>query len=178
MTRLLGIVATAGALLVSACGQQPYQTAQNVDPCMQANNPRECAEVRNAGGSVNDYLMYGLAGYTFARIMTPYGYRNAIVPDPYYHGSFHHNDSYYRSRTYVTSPTYRTTGAPLNTYTTRRVVTTTTVQRQADASPGRSTPPPPIALSKPSAPAPISLSKPSISKPSYSFSKSSSTRRK
>ena len=103
------IIALTGlGLVLSGCNQQPYYGQQMAyqDQCMRAANPRECMQVRDAGGNVSDYLMYGLAGYMLASYTTPYGPRYYMRTNPYYHGPVHIIQSYNGSYAYVHSPNY------------------------------------------------------------------------
>ncbi len=79
--RLSLIVACALALpALAAC-------TTDQDRCAQSAKPAECMQVSKAGGDVNDYLLYGMAGYMLSTALNGSGQRQpVIVSDPNYHG--------------------------------------------------------------------------------------------
>ncbi|MBG6116778.1 uncharacterized protein YgiB involved in biofilm formation [Sphingobium sp. JAI105] len=77
--------------------------------CAQAANPAECIKVADAGGDVNDYLLYGMAGYMLSSAMNGGQRQTVIVPDPHYRGYRRPIPSYQASRDYVRSRTVTTT---------------------------------------------------------------------
>lgn len=77
--------------------------------CAQAANPAECVKVADAGGDVNDYLLYGMAGYMLSSAMNGGQRQTVIVPDPHYRGYRRPIPSYQASRDYVRSRTVTTT---------------------------------------------------------------------
>lgn len=81
-------LAVAAASL-SACGP----TVQ--ERCASAKDPAECVKVADAGGDVNDYLLYGMAGYMLGSMNG----RTVIVQDPAYRGYRRPVPSYARSYT-------------------------------------------------------------------------------
>lgn len=74
------LIALAACASLAACSIQ--------DECSNAPNPTECREWSNAGGNVNDYLLYGMVGYMIGRNSTGDTY---IYRDPGYRGSYHPN---------------------------------------------------------------------------------------
>jgi hypothetical protein len=131
MRKNLTMLVIAGSMLVTGCGRDPQQVAQQADQCLSAGNPQECAQVRDAGGDVSKYLLAGLGGYMLAKMMTPSGPRYYMQPDPNYHGTFHNEPSYDRSYRYVSRPNYRPYSAVhrINyvNYPTKRLTGPTTV---------------------------------------------------
>ena len=125
MKKILTAVALTAGLMTAACGDR----ADQIDQCLQAQNQQECAQVRDAGGDVSQYLIGGLGGYMLAKMMTPSGPRYYMQPNPNYHGTFQRIPSYDRSYGYVRRPGYRPYSVVhktvINNYPTRRVVTTT-----------------------------------------------------
>lgn len=83
MRSIYSVVAAlaASSMLLAACGSN--------DRCLDAPNPTECRQWRDAGGDVDDYLMYGMAGYMLGSAMS--GGRRVIVikQDPHYRGTRH-----------------------------------------------------------------------------------------
>lgn len=78
--RTFFVAALAGAALLSACSSA-------AERCASAKNPAECQQVVGAGGDVDDYLLYGMAGYMLSSAVNGAGQRQAvIVPDPGYRG--------------------------------------------------------------------------------------------
>lgn len=65
-------------LFLAACDTQ--------DPCIEAKNPVECRQWSDAGGDVNDYLLYGMAGYMIGSSMSGDRY---IYRDTNYRGTYH-----------------------------------------------------------------------------------------
>lgn len=106
MKKIIIAAAAVASLLITGCSSS--NGWGDNDQCAQAGNPQECAQVRDAGGNVSDYLMYGLAGYMLARVMTPSGPQYAIQPDPSYTGYRRPIASYTNSRAYVSRPGFRT----------------------------------------------------------------------
>ena len=80
------------------------------DKCATAPNPTECAKVVDAGGKVDDYLLYGMAGYMLSSAINGSGQRQSVlIPDPSYRGYRPHVPTYAASRAYVRSRTVTTT---------------------------------------------------------------------
>jgi hypothetical protein len=120
------LVLAAAAAMLSACSQQ------QVDECLQAANPIECAQVREAGGDVSDYLLYGMAGYMLGSAMSGGSKRPVIIQDPNYRGYRRPIASYSNSYRYVTSPSYKP-------YSQRVKVTTTTTKTKKSVFGGTKT---------------------------------------
>jgi hypothetical protein len=145
--------ALAMSVTLAACGQSIN------DRCMEAANPKECVQVANAGGDVNDYLLYGMAGYMLSNAMNNGHRQTIIVQDPGYHGYRRPVQSYQTSRARVFAGKVDTT-----TTTTKRglfggtkqIVKTTSYNSTPKASWTQS-------LSKPSASSPRVTSTGSIS---------------
>ncbi|SEI68657.1 hypothetical protein SAMN05518849_101556 [Sphingobium sp. AP50] len=98
-------------LMLAACLLAiPLAACESVaDQCAKAANPAECAKVASAGGNVNDYLLYGMAGYMLSSAMNGGQRQTVIVPDPHYRGYRRPIPSYQASRDYVRSRTVTTT---------------------------------------------------------------------
>lgn len=118
-----------GFLMAMACLLAiPLTACESVaEQCAKAANPTECVKVADAGGDVNDYLLYGMAGYMLSSAMNGGQRQPVIVPDPSYHGYRRPIPSYQASREHMRSKTVTTT-------TTKRGLfggskTTTTVTR-------------------------------------------------
>jgi len=112
MKKLLLGLGVLAAMALSACNPTPVAYV-NTDPCSTARNIYECQQVAQAGGNVNDYLMYGLAGYTLGYMNNGAGYRQPIIiVDNSYRGVRRTIPSYVNSRTYVSTykarPSYTT----------------------------------------------------------------------
>jgi uncharacterized protein YgiB involved in biofilm formation len=90
--------------LVAACAQT------DAERCAGAKNPAECVQVASAGGTINDYLLYGMAGYMLSSALNGSGQRQpVIVADPGYHGYRRPIASYQHSREHVRRTTVTTT---------------------------------------------------------------------
>jgi hypothetical protein len=137
MNKLIIAAAVAVSMFTAGCGSNAVpqdQFAQQDDQCLQAQNPQECSQFRDAGGDVSKYLVGGLggaaAGYMLAKMMTPSGPRYYMQRDPSYHGRFVPIGRYDNSYRYVTRPNYRPYSVryrrPITSMPTTRVVTTTT----------------------------------------------------
>lgn len=101
-----------GLMMLFACLLAvPLTACESVaQQCAKAANPTECAKVADAGGNVNDYLLYGMAGYMLSSAINGGGQRQAvIVPDPGYRGYRRPIPSYQASRDYVSKRTVTTT---------------------------------------------------------------------
>jgi hypothetical protein len=72
------LIALAACAALSACSIQ--------DECASASNPTECRNWSDAGGNVNDYLLYGMVGYMIGSNSSGQSY---IYRDPGYRGSYH-----------------------------------------------------------------------------------------
>ena len=72
------MIALAACAALAACSA--------ADPCLDAPNPTECRNWSDAGGDVNDYLLYGMVGYMIGRNSSGQTY---IYRDPGYRGSYH-----------------------------------------------------------------------------------------
>ncbi|MDX3908889.1 MAG: DUF1190 domain-containing protein [Sphingobium sp.] len=97
---MLGLLACSSML--GAC-----QSVQ--DQCARASNPAECVKVAAAGGDVNDYLLYGMAGYMLSSALNGGQRQTVIVQDPHYRGYRRPIASYAASRDYVRQRTVTTT---------------------------------------------------------------------
>lgn len=93
--------------------------------CAQAANPAECVKVADAGGDVNDYLMYGMAGYMLSSAMNGGQRQTVIVQDPHYRGYRRPIPSYQASRDYVRSRTVTTTTTKQGLFGGSRTTTST-----------------------------------------------------
>jgi len=101
--RFLMIPLLCVTALLSACGPSVAER------CAQAKNPAECAQVASAGGDINDYLLYGMAGYMLSSAINGSGQRQSvIVADPNYHGYRRPIASYAASREHVRRATTTT----------------------------------------------------------------------
>jgi hypothetical protein len=130
MNRILIAAAAASALLLSACGPTPQEQ------CATAKNPAECLQVAQAGGDVNDYLLYGMAGYMLSSAINGAGQRQpVIVQDPKYYGTRRAIPSYQASRDYVRKSTSTTVTTKRSIFGGTKTTTTTTSVR---SSPSRS----------------------------------------
>lgn len=120
--RIVAIACLAAASLsLAACDPSPREQ------CAQAKDPAQCLQVASAGGSVSDYLTYGMAGYMLSSAINGSGQRQSvIVADPSYHGVRRPIASYQGSRDYVRQQTVTTTstkrGLLGGTKTTTRTV--------------------------------------------------------
>lgn len=113
------IVALGAAMLLSACGSD--------DQCAKASNPAECAQVAQAGGDVNDYLLYGMAGYMLSSAINGAGQRQpVIIADPNYHGYRRPIPSYAHSRDFVRRSTTTVTTTKRGVFGTRTTTRTST----------------------------------------------------
>lgn len=102
MKHILALTACLLAIPLAACENA-------ADRCAKAANPVECIKVADAGGSMTDYLTYGMAGYMLSSAINGSGQRQAvIVPDPGYRGYRRPIPSYQASRSYVRSRTVTT----------------------------------------------------------------------
>ena len=100
MKKIAIAAALAASFLVSACGQSAAER------CMEASNPKECFQVAEAGGDINDYLLYGMAGYMISSAINGAGKRQpVIIADPHYRGYRRPIPSYQASRNYVRKST-------------------------------------------------------------------------
>lgn len=68
--------ALTAAITLSSCGPSAY------DRCQRSRNPMECQQWSDAGGSVDDYLVGGMMGYTWANMNG----QRVISVDRGYHG--------------------------------------------------------------------------------------------
>jgi hypothetical protein len=96
-TILLSLAALA-AIPLAACSTVEER-------CASAKDPGECVKVANAGGDINDYLLYGMAGYMLANR----GGQQVIVQNPSYHGPYRTIPSYASSASRMASKTVTTT---------------------------------------------------------------------
>lgn len=105
----------------------PLAACESVaEQCAKAANPVECAKVADAGGDVNDYLLYGMAGYMLSSAINGSGQRQpVIVADPNYHGHRRAIPSYQASPGFVRSRTVTTTTRRTVLGGTKTSVTTT-----------------------------------------------------
>ncbi len=125
MIRLTLIMVMASLSLVS-CAE--------TDRCATAAKPDECRHVRSAGGDVNDYLLYGMAGYMLANAVNGSGQRQPVlVPDPDYRGqrraiaSYRASPGFVRRSTTITT----TTARPANVTSPGRTVTRSVTRSSA-----------------------------------------------
>lgn len=118
-----------GLMMLFACLLAvPLTACESVaQQCAKAANPTECAKVADAGGNVNDYLLYGMAGYMLSSAINGGGQRQAvIVPDPGYRGYRRPIPSYQASRDYVSKRTVTTTTTKRSLFGGTKTTTTTT----------------------------------------------------
>lgn len=87
MNKIAIALTTAAALTVTACGPSVKEQ------CAQAKDPAQCVAVANAGGDVNDYLLYGMAGYMLGSMNG----QTTIIRDPSYRGPVRPVPSYARA---------------------------------------------------------------------------------
>lgn len=113
----------------------PLAACESVaDRCAKAANPAECVKVADAGGDVNDYLLYGMAGYMLSTAMNGGQRQTVIVPDPHYSGYRRPIPSYQASRDYVRSRTVTTTTTKSGLFGGKRTTTTVTRYRPTSSS--------------------------------------------
>lgn len=77
--RIPAILFALTALLLAGCG--PTVAGR----CAEAKDPKECVTYANAGGDVNDYLLYGMVGYMVGRGS---GGQTYLYRDPGYRGYY------------------------------------------------------------------------------------------
>jgi len=104
------------------------------DRCAKAANPAECVKVANAGGDVNDYLLYGMAGYMLSSALNGGQRQTVIIPDPHYRGYRRPIPSYQASRSYMQSRTVTTTSTKRNLFGGKTSTTTITRYRPMRSS--------------------------------------------
>lgn len=86
MKKLIAILACAS---LAACYSETNHSndwAAASDPCAGATNVIECRNWADAGGDVNDYLLYGMVGYMIGTSTSGNRY---IYRDPSYRGTYH-----------------------------------------------------------------------------------------
>lgn len=83
MKKLIAILACAS---LAACQAESNNWSAASDPCAGADNPIECRNWADAGGDVNDYLLYGMVGYMIGSSTSGQRY---IYRDPGYRGTYH-----------------------------------------------------------------------------------------
>ncbi|WP_328277733.1 hypothetical protein [Sphingobium sp.] len=116
---LLMLFACLLAVPLTAC-----ETA--VDRCAKAAKPTECVKVAEAGGDIDDYLLYGMAGYMLSSSLNGGQRQTVIVPDPSYRGYRRPIPSYQASRDYVRSQIVTTTTTKQSPFGGTRSTTTVT----------------------------------------------------
>ncbi|PZU13804.1 MAG: hypothetical protein DI606_04360 [Sphingobium sp.] len=131
---------TRGLLMLAACLLAiPLAACESVaEQCAKAANHAECVKVADAGGDVNDYLLYGMAGYMLSSAMTGGQRQTVIVPDPSYHGYRRPIPSYQASREYMRSKTVTTTTTKGGLFGGSKTTTTVTRYRPFRSSSGSS----------------------------------------
>lgn len=77
--KIPAILLTMLALLLAGCAPSVAER------CAGAKDPKECATYANAGGDVNDYLLYGMVGYMIGRGS---GGQTYLYRDPGYRGHY------------------------------------------------------------------------------------------
>lgn len=102
--------------------------------CAKAANPAECAKVADAGGDIDDYLLYGMAGYMLSSAINGGQRQTVIMPDPHYRGYRRPIPSYQASRDYVRSRTVTTTSTKRSLFGGTTSTTTTTRYRPLRSS--------------------------------------------
>lgn len=126
-------------LLVACLLAVPLAACESVaDQCAKAANPAECVKVANAGGNVNDYLLYGMAGYMLSTAMNGGQRQTVIVPDPGYQGHRRPIPSYQASRDYMRSRTVTTTTTKRSLFGGSKTTTTVAHYRPFRSSLGSS----------------------------------------
>lgn len=128
---LLMLVACLLAIPLAACESVAGQ-------CAKAANPAECVKVADAGGDVNDYLLYGMAGYMLSSAINGGQRQTVILPDPSYHGYRRPIPSYQASREYMRSKTVTTTTTKRGLFGGSKTTTTVTRYRPSRSSFGSS----------------------------------------
>lgn len=119
--RLMMLLPILAASLLSACGPTVAER------CTQAKNPVECQQVASAGGDVQDYLLYGMAGYMLSSAINGSGQRQpVIVADPHYQGHRRVIPSYSASAERVRRSTVTTTTTKRGLFGRTKTVTRTT----------------------------------------------------
>lgn len=83
MKKLIAVLACIG---LAACQAESNNWSAASDPCAGADNPIECRNWADAGGDVNDYLLYGMVGYMIGSSTSGDRY---IYRDPGYRGTYH-----------------------------------------------------------------------------------------
>jgi len=79
--RLFIAALASASLLLAACSSQ-------TDQCTDAENPAECRQWTQAGGDVNDYLLYGMIGYAIGSMGSGSDRTTYIYRDPGYSGTY------------------------------------------------------------------------------------------
>lgn len=108
------------------------------EKCAKAANPAECSKVASAGGNVDDYLLYGMAGYMLSSAINGGQRQTVIMPDPNYRGYRRPIPSYQASRDYVRSRTVTITSTKRSLFGGSTSTTTTTRYRPVRSSFGSS----------------------------------------
>ena len=81
MKKIISALVVASLALAGCSSQQP-------DPCLEADNPAECRQWADAGGDINDYLLYGMAGFMIGSMMSGGKKTTYIHTDPSYRGQY------------------------------------------------------------------------------------------
>lgn len=75
----IALIAAVASLTLAGCSEP--------DPCLESENPAECRKWADAGGDVNDYLLYGMMGYMIGSSMSGGSKHTYIYRDPGYRGA-------------------------------------------------------------------------------------------
>jgi uncharacterized protein YgiB involved in biofilm formation len=111
------ILAAVLAVAATACAAAP------VDRCLKAKDVLQCQQVVKAGGSAEDYLLYGMTGYMLGTVMRGGQRQTVIIADPHYRGyrpaiaSYQHPAM--RKQTVTTTTTVRNGSAVTSTVKTK-----------------------------------------------------------